>query len=122
MAKKTLTTADSCSKIMSQAKTSRRSTRPEDQTPQGKGRSASEVQSPPQGPQGRSFGDAHPQENRREEQDFRGWISKNDKWVKMFDVLTDTKKDEVSYGEYDNLIRQLVSPSCEDAGMVSTGQ
>ncbi len=45
-----------------------------------------------------------------------GWISKNDKWVKMFDVLTDTKKDEVSYGEHDNLIRQLVSPSCEDAG------
>ena len=53
---------------------------------------------------------------------FDGWISKNDKWVKMFDVPTDTKKDEVSYGEYDNLIRQLVSPSCEDAGWYLAGR
>ena len=45
-----------------------------------------------------------------------GWISKGDKWIKMFDVMADTKKDEVSHAEYDAIIRQLVSPSHEDAG------
>ena len=45
-----------------------------------------------------------------------GWISKRDKWVKMFDVLADNKQDEVSHAEYDNIIRQLVSSSREDAG------
>ncbi len=45
-----------------------------------------------------------------------GWISKGDKWVKLFDVVTDAKHDEVSHAEYDGVIRQLVSPSGEDAG------
>ena len=47
---------------------------------------------------------------------LEGWISKNDKWVKIFDVLADTKRDDVSHAEYDNIIRQLVSPTGEDAG------
>ena len=34
----------------------------------------------------------------------------------MFDVLADNKQDEVSHAEYDNIIRQLVSSSREDAG------
>lgn len=47
---------------------------------------------------------------------LEGWISKNDKWVKMFDVFADEKRDDVSHAEYDAIIRQLVSPSGEDAG------
>ena len=47
---------------------------------------------------------------------LHGWIGKPDKWVKMFDVLTETKQDDIYHAEYDTLIRQLVSPSKEDAG------
>jgi len=50
------------------------------------------------------------------EKSLHGWISKNDKWVKLFDVLTDTKRNDVSHTEHDDTIRQLVSPSYEDAG------
>ena len=46
---------------------------------------------------------------------LHGWISKKDKWVKLFDVMTDSKQD-ASHAEYDAVIRQLVSPSNEDAG------
>ena len=47
---------------------------------------------------------------------LKGWISKATRWVKIFDVLTENKQDNVSHAEHDNLIRQLVSPSNEDAG------
>ena len=51
------------------------------------------------------------------DENLPGWIGKSDKWVKMFDVLTDAKKEEdVSYAEYDNIIRQLVTSTHEDAG------
>ncbi|HEY4760867.1 MAG TPA: primase-helicase family protein [Thermoguttaceae bacterium] len=50
------------------------------------------------------------------ERPLKGWISKADKWVKMFDVFADEKNADVSYAEYDNIIRQVVSPSKEDAG------
>ncbi len=53
---------------------------------------------------------------------LKGWISKKDKFVKMFDVLTENKTDEASHAEYDNLIRQLVSPSNDDAGWYLRGE
>lgn len=47
---------------------------------------------------------------------LEGWVSKNDRWVKVFDVMADTKGDDPSHAEYDNILRQLVSPTGEDAG------
>ncbi len=51
-----------------------------------------------------------------EKKPLQGWIDKGTKWVKMFDVIADTKKEDVSHAEYDNIIRQVVTPSREDAG------
>lgn len=46
-----------------------------------------------------------------------GWIDKGNKWIKVFDVMTDNMKEEdVSHAEYDNIIRQLVTPAHDDAG------
>ncbi len=53
---------------------------------------------------------------RADDADMPGWISKKDKFLKLFEVVTDTKKDDLSHAEYDNLVRQLVSPSHQDAG------
>jgi hypothetical protein len=39
----------------------------------------------------------------------------------MFDVLTETTDDEASHAEYDSVIRQLVSPSNDDAGWYLRG-
>lgn len=50
------------------------------------------------------------------DESLSGWVSKADKWVKIFDVLTETRREDVSYAEYDSIIRQLVSPTREDAG------
>lgn len=47
---------------------------------------------------------------------LEGWVSKNDKWVKVLDVMADTKRDDLSHAEYDNVVRQLVTPTGEDAG------
>lgn len=47
---------------------------------------------------------------------LKGWLSKKGKWVKVFDVQTEEQKDETSYAEYDNLVRQLMTPAREDAG------
>jgi len=53
----------------------------------------------------------------KEKKVLHGWIDKGRKWVKVFDTMADEKKKEdVSHTEYDNIIRQLVSPSHEDAG------
>jgi hypothetical protein len=62
-------------------------------------------------------------EKRPNEKDktLQGWISKKDKFVKMFDVLTETEDDSASHGEYDSIIRQLVSPSNNDAGWYLRG-
>lgn len=51
-----------------------------------------------------------------EKKPLQGWIDKGTKWVKVFDAIADTKKEDVSHAEYDNLIRQVVTPSREDAG------
>ncbi len=53
---------------------------------------------------------------RTDDEDMDGWISKKDKFVKLFDLITDSKKEDTSHAEYDNIIRQLVSPSHQDAG------
>ncbi len=53
---------------------------------------------------------------RMDDEDMPGWISKKDKYVKLFDTITDTKKEDLSHAEYDSIIRQLVTPSHQDAG------
>jgi len=55
-------------------------------------------------------------EKDRDRGDIDGWLSKKGKWVKVFEVQTDTKKEDAGFAEYDNIIRQLITPSREDAG------
>lgn len=51
------------------------------------------------------------------DKNLKGWISKKDKWTKIFNVwAAETKRDDYTHGEYDHVIRQLVTPSNEDAG------
>lgn len=47
-----------------------------------------------------------------------GWLAKKDKWVKVFNTQTENKKDDLGFAEYDTILRQLVTPTGEDAGWV----
>lgn len=47
-----------------------------------------------------------------------GWLAKKDKWIQVFNVQTENKKDDLGFAEYDGILRQLVTPSGEDAGWV----
>jgi hypothetical protein len=48
-----------------------------------------------------------------------GWIDKKDKWVRIFEVKTESKKsDELGFSEHDHLMRELVAASKESAGWV----
>ena len=46
-----------------------------------------------------------------------GWIDKKDKWVRIFEVKTEsTKSDELGFREHDHLMRELVAASKEVPG------
>ena len=48
-----------------------------------------------------------------------GWLAKKDKWVRIFDVETDSQKtDEQDSSQYDNVLRELETPEKQFAGWV----
>jgi hypothetical protein len=54
-----------------------------------------------------------------------GWIAKKNRWVRVVNVVTEYKSDDLGFAEYDNSIRQLMTPANEDAGWYlksSTGE
>jgi hypothetical protein len=54
-----------------------------------------------------------------EDEKMPGWLEKKNKWIRIFDVKLDTKKnEELGFNAYDNLIRELIAQSRETAGWV----
>lgn len=47
-----------------------------------------------------------------------GWVAKKDKWIQIYNTQTVNKKDDLGFAEYDSMVRQLVTPTGDDAGWV----
>lgn len=61
-------------------------------------------------------------QNANEEKPGVGWSAKKGGWwEKVFNVRTEQKNDDLGFAEYDNIVRQLVTPVNEDAGWVIRG-
>jgi hypothetical protein len=60
-------------------------------------------------------------QNANEEKPGVGWSAKKGWWEKVFNVRTEQKNDDLGFAEYDNIVRQLVTPVNEDAGWVIRG-
>jgi hypothetical protein len=53
---------------------------------------------------------------------FDDWIEKKDKWVRIFNINTNSAEEERDYSEFDSLTRSVRTPSCTDAGWMIRSQ
>ncbi len=54
--------------------------------------------------------------------DFGDWIDKNRKWIRIYNINTNSSEEEKDYSEFDALTRSVRTPSDSDAGwMIRTG-
>jgi hypothetical protein len=57
--------------------------------------------------------DKHPNEK---DAILAGWISKPRGWIKLFDTIVEETMEDSTFAEYDNIIRQMITPANDDAG------
>jgi hypothetical protein len=58
-------------------------------------------------------------EGKKDDEQLPDWLDKKGKWVRVYDVRIEAdKKDEPSSAEYDNSIRDLITPANQSAGWV----
>ncbi len=57
-------------------------------------------------------------EKQKDDRPMPDWIDKKDRWVRIFEIKTETKNDELGFSEHDGLVRELETPAKEFAGWV----